>query len=165
MGYASRWTGEVRIEPPLTWGEIKNSRQVPGFQDTKLRLVEDIQDTDTGQIRTVTADAVIPATSNLFNGYDIETELQAAIDAHPSHEFIGTIEARPEDPGGTPWRYVVEGRRVVRQEPVTAWPDEAPVDGRLAAVEALVERARRHGNTTVDVFDLMDALGLSDSQL
>jgi hypothetical protein len=160
VSYESRWTGEIRIEPPLTWAEIKNNCQAPGFQDAKLRLIEDAQDTETGEVRTVTADAVIPVTSEMFNGYSMEEEIQAAIDVHPRHEFTGAIEARPADPGGTPWRYTVQGRRVVRQEPVTVWPGGEPDDARLAAVQNLVERARDHGSATVDVFDLIDALEL-----
>jgi hypothetical protein len=125
VGYESHWTGEVRIEPPLTWAEIKNSRQSPGFQDLKLRLDEQVEDTETGQVRTVTAVAVetLAADRGAYNGYAIEEELQAVVDAHPSHEFTGAIEARPLDPGGTPWRYVIRDRRVVRQEPRLVWPD------------------------------------------
>lgn len=143
MGYESHWTGQVRIEPPLTWGEIKSSN-CPRFNDLALRLDESTEDTLTGQIRIVTAPAVAPL-AGTFNGYDIETELQSLIDAHPSHEFTGAIEARPLDPGGTPWRYVVQGRTVVRQEPRTVWPgeDEARLEqARSIAVALEQENAR-----------------------
>lgn len=123
MGYVSHWTGEVRIEPPLSWAEIRAVRS-PGLQDVKLDLHEEIEDTPTGQIRTVTAVAVHPATSGAFNGYSIYEELQALMDVHKAHEFTGAIEARPLDPGGTPWRYVIRDRRVVRQVPQTVWQDE-----------------------------------------
>lgn len=122
MGYESHWTGEVQIAPPLTWGEIKSPRS-PGLQDLKLRLDEMVEDTPTGQIRTVTAPAVEPLTTDAFNGYDIEIELQALVDAHPAHEFTGAIEARPLDPGGTAWRYIVRDRRVVQQVPSVVWQD------------------------------------------
>lgn len=133
MGYESHWTGEVRIEPPLSWAEIRSVRS-PGLQDVKLELHEQTEDTPTGQIRTVTAVAVRPLVSGAFNGYSIQEELQALVDAHPSHEFTGAIEARPLDPGGTPWRYIVQARKAVRQEPLTVWPGEE--DDRL-------EQARR----------------------
>lgn len=122
MGYESHWTGEVRIEPPLSWAEIRAVKS-PGMQDVKLRLVEDVEDTPTGQIRTVTAVAVQPATS-VFNGYSIHEELQALVDAHKAHEFTGAIEARPLDPGGESWRYVIRDRQVVRQVARTVWVDE-----------------------------------------
>lgn len=133
MGYESHWTGQVRIEPALTWAEIKNDRS-RGFQDLKLLLDEHTEDTLTGQTRIITASVIEPLTGGAYNGYDVEAELQSVIDAHPSHEFTGTIEARPLDPGGTPWRYVVQGRMVVRQEPRTVWPGED---------EARLEQARR----------------------
>lgn len=132
MGYESHWTGQVRIEPPLTWAEIKTSTS-PGLQDLKLLLDETVEDTPTGEIRTVTASVIEPL-AGAYNGYIVQPELQTVIDAHPSHEFVGAIEARPLDPGGTPWRYVVQGRTVVRQEPRTVWPGEDEAD---------LERARR----------------------
>jgi hypothetical protein len=127
MGYESHWTGEVRIQPPLSWAEIRAVKS-PGLHDVKLRLHEETEDTPTGQIRNVTAIAVQPATSGAFNGYSIQKELQALVDAHRSHEFTGSIEARPLDPGGTPWRYVIRDRRVVRQEPRIVWTDEEAGD-------------------------------------
>jgi len=128
VGYESHWTGEVRITPPLTWAEIKNGRQAPGFQDLRLRTIETVEDTDSGQIRIVTADAVVPVRADAYNGYSVDEELQAAVDAHPGREFAGAIEARPCDPDGMPWRYVVRERRVVRQEPRLVWPDDTPAD-------------------------------------
>jgi hypothetical protein len=133
MGYESHWAGQVHITPPLTWAEIKNDRS-KGFQDLKLRLDEHTEDTPTGQVRTVTAAVIEPLTGSAYNGYAIEAELQSVIDAHPGHEFAGAIEAKPLDPGGTPWRYVIQGRTVARQEPTTVWPGEEAAD---------LERARR----------------------
>lgn len=121
MSYESHWSGEIRITPPLTWAEIKRG---PGIQDVKLRLDEQVEDTDTGQVRTIAAVAVGPlVTGQAFSGYAVEEELQQVIDAHPLHVFSGVIVARPLDPDGTPWRYVVLDRIVVRQEPRIVWPD------------------------------------------
>jgi hypothetical protein len=131
MGYESHWSGEIRITPPLTWTEI---RQSPFVQDVKLRLDEQIEDTPTGQVRTVTTAAIEPlVTGQAFNGYAIEEELQAVINAHPDHHFSGAIVARPLDPDGTPWRYVVTpsaltDQKVIRQEPRIVWPDGTEVD-------------------------------------
>jgi Family of unknown function (DUF6205) len=118
--YESHWSGEFRITPPLTWAEIKRG---PGVQDVRLRLDEQVEDTPTGQVRTVTAVAVEPGTREAFSGYAVEEELQQVIDAHPQHVFAGVIVARPLDPDGIPWRYVVKDRIVVRQEPRLVWPD------------------------------------------
>jgi hypothetical protein len=127
MGYAARWTGQISITPPLSWAEIRSTRS-PGLQDVKLRLDEQVEETPIGQNRIVMADAIVPITGGYYNGYAIEEQIQAVIDAHPSHEFTGIIEARPEDPDGTPWRYAVQGRRVVRQVPRLVWPDDSEVE-------------------------------------
>lgn len=141
MGYESHWTGQVRIEPPLTWAEIKASAVA---RDLKFVLNRTTEDTPTGQTSTVTAAAIEPL-AGAYNGYDVEPELQALIDAHPSHEFSGAIEARPLDPGGTPWRYVVEGRKVVRQEPRTVWPGERDDDlERARSIAVALEQENAH---------------------
>lgn len=119
-GYDSHFTGQITITPPLTWAEIRSPRQ-PGLQDVRLVLDETVTDTDTGRNTVVTATAIAPLEIHYYNGIAIQEEVQAVIDANKSHEFDGVIEARPEDPDGTPWRYVVRGRQVVRQ--VMVWQD------------------------------------------
>lgn len=129
MGYESYWSGEIRITPPLTWAEI---RKTPGAQDVTLRMDERTEDTPTGQIRTVTSAAITPVRGSAYNGYEIEEELQAVIDAHPGHHFSGAIVARPLDPDGGTFRYAVTpsamtDQKVVRQEPRIIWPDGTEV--------------------------------------
>lgn len=120
--YDSHFTGTFTISPPLTWGEIRSIRS-PGLQDLRLELDEVVTETDTGQTRVVTGVAVVPITAGPYSGMSIQEELQALLDAHPSHEFLGEIAARPEDPHGEPWRYVIRDRRVIRQVPVLGWRD------------------------------------------
>jgi hypothetical protein len=124
VSYECHWSGEIRIEPPLTWPEI---RQTPGTRDVKLRLDEQVEDTPTGQVRTVTAAAIVPSVSWAFNGYAIGEEVQAIIDAHPSHQFAGAIVARPTDPDGVTFRYVVLDRIAVQQHARLSWPDGTEV--------------------------------------
>lgn len=121
-GYDSHFIGRFTISPPLTWGEIRSVRS-PGLQDLRLELDEVVTETATGQTKVVTGIAVVPITRSPYNGIAIEEELQALLDAHPSHEFLGEIAARPEDPSGEPWRYIVRDRRAVRQVPVLGWRD------------------------------------------
>jgi hypothetical protein len=124
VGYESHWSGEIRINPPLTWAEIKRG---PGPQDITLRLDETVKDTPTRQVRTITANAITPISGGAYNGYDIDTEIQSVIDAHSTHQFTGAIVARTLDPDGTMFRFAVDGsvgsQRVVRQEPRIVWPD------------------------------------------
>jgi hypothetical protein len=123
MGYESHFTGHITITPPLTWAEIKRG---PGLQDVRLELDEKVTENESGQTRIITAVAVLPLTGGAFNGYDIAEELQALVDAHRAHEFTGEIAARPLDPGGEPWRWIIRDRRVVRQVPRLEWVDETP---------------------------------------
>lgn len=125
MGYESHWSGEIRITPPLTWADIKRG---PGLQDVTLRLDETVEETPTGQVRTVTANAITPISGGAYNGYDIETEIQAVVNAHPDHQFSGAIVGRPVDSDGTTFRYTVTksaltNQRVVREVPRIVWPD------------------------------------------
>lgn len=127
MGYESHWSGEIRITPPLSWQEIRTG---PGLQDLSLRLDEEVVDTETGQVRTVSTTAVVPRESGAYNGYGIEDELQALLDAHPDHQFSGAIVARPVDSDGGLFRYTVTksaltNQRVVREVPRIVWPDGA----------------------------------------
>lgn len=121
MGYASHWTGEVTITPPLTWAEIRNSTKL---SDLQFRLDETVEDTDIGRTTVTTAVAIGPLDMGTYNGYHVDVELQTVINAYPSHAFEGAIKAVPEDPDGDPWRYVIRGRRVVRQVPVVEWRDD-----------------------------------------
>lgn len=120
--YDSHFTGRITITPPLTWAQIKNNT-ANGLQDLKLITTETVTDTPTGQTKAITGDAIVPLTSSAYSGYNIHTELQSLLDAYPRNEFAGAIEARPEDPHGDPWRYIIRDRTVIRQEPRTTWVD------------------------------------------
>jgi hypothetical protein len=122
MGYYTRFDGEIRIEPPLTWAEIKRG---PGLQDIRLRTVEDTQETDEGRITRVTADAVTPLMEDSYKGYSIVEELQSLVDAHgKNHRFVGYISAEGEEAGDL-WRLAVKNGKAVKIEPRIVWPDEA----------------------------------------
>lgn len=121
--YDSHFTGAIRINPPLTWEEVRSSRY-PVLHDVSLQLSERTEDTPTGQIKAIGVVAITPVRPSPYSGYAVETEIQAVINGFPDHEFTGTITAEPEYPGGTPWRYIIQGRQVVRQEARLVWPDD-----------------------------------------
>lgn len=124
MGYDSRHTGHVTITPPLTWAEIRNSTAGP-LKDLRVEVTETVEDTPTGRITVATGDAIVPITGGSYSGYEIQAELQSIIDEFPGHDFAGSIEVRPEDPDGTPWRFIIRGRTVVRQVARYEWHDES----------------------------------------
>ena len=121
--YDSHHTGEITIAPPLTWAQIKNNK-AHGFQDLKLITEETVTETETGRSTIVTGVAIVPAHTYSYNGRWIREELQSVIDAFPGHEFAGAITARPDDPDGLPWRYIIRDRTVIQQNAQYAWVDQ-----------------------------------------
>lgn len=123
MGYRARFSGEITITPPLTWAEIKHKSR-RGLQDLRIRLHEDVTDTDQGQNRIVTGVAVAPGTTDeAYAGYDMVPELQSLVDAYGSHEFSGHIEATGEE--GDQWRLLVRDGKAIQVYPRVVWPDES----------------------------------------
>lgn len=133
MGYYTRVTGEISIEPPLTWQEFKDSPFLPGSPndntnyDVRLHTDEETVDTDEGQPVRKTANAVLPRWDDSFKAYHLIDHVQAVIDAFPGHTFTGRLECEGED-NTDMWRVVVRDGRAVKVEPRIVWPDE---DGTL----------------------------------
>lgn len=126
MGYLARFSGEITITPPLTWADFTRLQR-PGLQDLRIRLHEEVTDTDEGQNRVITGVAVAPGTSEPFAGYDMVAELQSLVDTYGhSHQFSGHIEATGEE--GDRWRLLVRDGHAVQVYPRIVWPDEE--DGR-----------------------------------
>jgi hypothetical protein len=126
MGYDNHFTGEITITPPLTWAEIQTS---PPLQDTHLRLVETVTDSETG--RTITTQAISVVAESGFSGFRVVEEIQALVEHHgATHGFGGHIEVQFEtglveagEPGCE--RYVVRDGRVETVTPRLVWPGEA----------------------------------------
>lgn len=128
MGYYARVTGEIRIEPPLTWAEFKDS---PFYDqgiahddrlDVRLDVTEETVNTDEGPLLRRTATALVAAWSDSYKAYYIVEHTQKAIDAHPGHTFTGRLECKGED--GALWRVIVRNGRAEQVEPRIVWPDE-----------------------------------------
>lgn len=129
MGYYTRVTGEISIEPPLTWQEFKDSPFLPGGSndngnfDVSLRTDEETVDTDEGQLVRKTASVVVPRWDDSFKAYHLIEHVQAVIDAFPGRTFTGRLECEGED-NTDMWRVVVRDGRAVKVEPRIVWPDE-----------------------------------------
>lgn len=123
MGYYTRYDGEISIEPPLTWNEIRNSDWATGTKFTvKLRIAEEIVETDDGTLTRRTADALIPLAEDCYKG-DVIPSVQKAIEDFPGHIFNGRFDCKGEDAGDL-WRLVVRNGGVKKVEPRIVWPDE-----------------------------------------
>lgn len=127
MGYNTRYTGAIGIEPPLTWAEIKNSPYLPEtakdtWPDVKLRVIEQTTETDEGTLTRRYADAIVPVTDEPYKGYEIIATVQKIIDAHPGHTFSGQFDCEGEEAGDL-WRLVVRDGRAMQVKPQIVWPE------------------------------------------
>lgn len=127
MGYYTRFSGEVRIVPPLTWAEVKDSPWLsPEEGDLMLRLdVEEEPGTDGSAVTRTrrTAGAIVPIREDAYRGYHADDHLQEIVEAFPGHEFTGHISAEGEEAGDL-WRLAVRDGKAVRDEPRILWPGD-----------------------------------------
>lgn len=120
MAADNTWSGRVTITPPLTWAECKLT---PDVEDVRL----DIREEDGPLGKILTAAAVLPARDS--NSWSSHTggDLQAVIDAHPGHEFIGALFVDWANVYGTDLlaeRWSVQARTVVHEEGRLTWQRE-----------------------------------------
>lgn len=129
MGYDSSLAGELRIEPPLTWAQIKDSEHL-GCERARengkgVCLVErdELVETDEGTLTRRYADSVAFAWDYPVKLYDIVAEIQTLVDAYPDREFTGEFRGEGYDFGDIWLLRVNADRRVERILPTITWPD------------------------------------------
>jgi len=129
MGYYTRVTGEIRIDPPLPWAKIGGSKFLPDKAwhaelCVKLRVDVEEVDTDEGTLTRRTATAVEPVTDESFKAYTLTEDLQKLVDwAGSEHRFVGRFSCEGEETGDL-WRLHVVDGRAVEVRPTVTWPDE-----------------------------------------
>lgn len=140
MSYDNRFTGAITITPPFTWAEIcEATGRAAAITDVRLRIVQNVVDTDTGQVVTKSADGILPL-AEPYSGHHVEDDIQAIVDHYGprGHAFAGHIQVQ-WDPGfgdPIPQRYVVVDGRVQTVTPRLVWPgdpDALLVDARAVA--------------------------------
>lgn len=134
MGNYIRATGEFRIEPPLTWPEIKNSPYRPEKARTEPDVLFEVEtaeiDGDEGVMLLHRAVAVRPYAPGQPFAYHVglpETLRKLLAEYGDRHQFAGFFECRESDGGdyaGDPYRLTVRDGDVVRIEPTITWPNE-----------------------------------------
>lgn len=128
MSYNTAIDGEIEIDPPLPWKQIKDSPLLPannknaGYSDALLRVVEETVHTDEGELTRRSANALVPNYYTQTNGRTLLAEIQSIVDANPGHTFTGMFECCGERPGDL-WRAGVRGGRAVKIEAAIVWPD------------------------------------------
>ncbi|MEV4227264.1 DUF6205 family protein [Streptomyces bobili] len=129
MGYYTSVTGEIRIEPPLTWAEIKSNPLLPETEggrseyDVRLRIDEETVETDEGQMIRKTCSALVPAWDDSFKAYHLIEHVQFMVDTFPGHTFSGRLDCEGEENGDL-WRVVIRDGRAEKVTPRIVWPDE-----------------------------------------
>lgn len=132
MGYTSRVTGDIRIDPPLPWSEIRNSPYLPGgtgFTRACVRFIldETTVDTDEGVLTKRSAIAIEACTSS-HKHYEMQDAVNEIVTQHEA-TFTGYFELTGED--GEQWRLApvdrgdINGVHIERFEPTITWPAEA----------------------------------------
>lgn len=122
MGYQARYTGEITINPPLTWEELDGiGSPVITLTDVRIRCHDEDASTPTARVTIITGVAVVAAAS-LGAGYDMVADLQALLDTFGAERFTGHIEATGED--GDKWRLAIRDGKAIQVHPKIVWPGE-----------------------------------------
>lgn len=99
MGYYTTVSGEIRIEPPIPWAEIRSSQFVPGGEFEAVLVVEETsEDTPEGTLVRKQAVAITPCSEDGFKAYHLVEHVQAIIwqgDGGPTGDHMAGAIRRP----------------------------------------------------------------------
>lgn len=123
MGYNTSVDGEIRINPPLTWREFKDSPFAGTGKDVTFRVEEETVTTEDGPLIRRSAVALVPTWEDSYKAYHLVEHVQEVINAFPGHTFTGRLECEGEENTDL-WRVVVRDGRAVKVTPRIVWPDE-----------------------------------------
>jgi hypothetical protein len=137
MGYYTTLSGELRIEPPLTWSEMRESKHLDfesedGFGVFKIQVLEQEVETEEGVLSKKSGVAIEPFEDSV-KAYHARENLAEIVAAFPGHRFIGCIEGDGEEQGDT-WRLYVRDGNVIEHKGVVSWPD-APLPDKISREE------------------------------
>lgn len=139
MGYRTRYEGELTIDPPLRYLEIRESTFAKGYRGypgrgVTLKVHEERTETDDGPRVKVTAATVTIEGDELDHG-DIMGQLKVLARRYSpdlGHRITGTLHCRHEHPDvETPFRVVVDEHGPREVWPALVWPDDPEAIGVL----------------------------------
>lgn len=127
MGTNSRFRGEITIDPPLNWAQIRKVQEILDKQNRRyevtLSIDSSVTETDLGEVITKTCALIEPYTDQPYRGYHVKEALQEIIAAFPKMHFSGYFDCVLED-GSEVWRIAVgKDRKVHRLVPKYIWPE------------------------------------------
>lgn len=133
MGYYTNIHGQITIDPPIPWGEVRDSAFLRGEDgwlsdpnfSLALRIDEEEVETAEGTLVRRLADAVEPIKDESYKtgGEDCKASLQCILNGWgEGRMFTGRLEGYGED-NDDMWRlYVVDGKAVL-ERPRIMWSD------------------------------------------
>jgi hypothetical protein len=133
MGYETQVTGEIQIEPPVSWKYIRESvfledkihtAKRDSRRELKLQVDEREVETDDGTLIWKEGVALVPTWGNYGNAEKMQIHLQEFVDAFPEHVFTGRIDGNGED-NDDMWRLKVIGRTATIFTPKIVWDEES----------------------------------------
>ncbi|HZM83809.1 MAG TPA: DUF6205 family protein [Candidatus Limnocylindrales bacterium] len=131
MGSTVNINGEIRIDPPVPWLDIRHSEYVrqPDRKpweyphDLMLRVVEQPIDTAEGTLIRRWADAIVSAEHDEARAYHIEEEIDGIVrEVGRGRTFTGRFEMTCRD-YMSQWRIKVVDGTAVRFDPEIVWPE------------------------------------------
>lgn len=131
MGYNTDARGQISIDPPIPWGEIKDSPFLPENararateRDIMFRIDSEEVDTPEGTLTRRTAVALVQSWDGDARNYNIVDHLQEVVTRHGANRtFTGRFDMEGEVSGDI-WRLLVRNGKAVRVDPIVTWPDD-----------------------------------------
>ena len=129
MGYHSHLEGEITINPPIPWSEVRDGDFVSASDREEwkrlvwLRLDEETVQTDEGTLTRKQAVAIRVTTAGELRAGTLRPEVQEIVARHgKGRTFDGYILVRGEESPDI-WRVAVENGEAVEVYPRIIWPD------------------------------------------
>lgn len=126
MGYYTTVTGEIIIDPPLNYREIKeweeNDQHNPNYwRSIRLVVNEEKVDTDQGLLISKSADSIVSTSEDQSKHYYIQENLQELVDLFgEKHSFFGYLEGHGEEAGDI-WILRVHREKAVQTNAVVGY--------------------------------------------
>lgn len=136
-------TGEIRIEPPIPWGELHEERWALAGRDAVVKVDSEETVVPDGVLTKHSGVAIVPERTDQ-NAYQLVEHVQAIVDRFATapdgttRTFTGYLHCRWKG-GNEDWRVVVVDGRPVELKPVVVWP----ATGRLPMVLGPAEDSSR----------------------
>lgn len=160
----TRVTGEIEINPPLTWSEVKGSPFYEAPDDysyqkgVKLLVTEEDEETDGGTLTRKQAAALIPLMEDPYKAYTLLEDVREAVELYgKAHTFTGHLSCKGEDSGDV-WRVEIHDGKAVAVRSLLMWPED--VASLRRAIDTYEEQApaKARGGQLVEAAQIADRL-------